>query len=251
MLGLEADRNLPIVLLIDDDMVSREVIATMLTMTGYTVHTAENGADSVAMLDDGTCTPDVILMDTQMPGLSGIALVRELRVRSKAVLYAVSASPPPDEILKGTDGFLLKPFGPEELQRALQKRATKPEPSPLADAPVLNTVTLGQLRSVMPESALREVFAAVTSDLENRHTLLETAINKRDSAEVKRLGHAIKGGCSMAGAQQASKLGQLLETRGDDLEYSRSLLPHLRVATENLKRMLEAEFSPKETDSAV
>jgi CheY-like chemotaxis protein len=35
---------LPLVLLIDDDLVSREVTATVLTMNGYTVHTAEDGA---------------------------------------------------------------------------------------------------------------------------------------------------------------------------------------------------------------
>ena len=33
--------DLPVVLLIDDDLVSREVTATVLTMTGYTVHTAD------------------------------------------------------------------------------------------------------------------------------------------------------------------------------------------------------------------
>ena len=41
MLDLASHRDLPIVLLIDDDMVSREVTATLLTLSGYTVHTAE------------------------------------------------------------------------------------------------------------------------------------------------------------------------------------------------------------------
>jgi HPt (histidine-containing phosphotransfer) domain-containing protein len=98
----------------------------------------------------------------------------------------------------------------------------------------------------MSEVAVREIFAAVVADLDKRYTLLETAIRKGDSAEVRRIGHAIKGGCSMAGAAQAAKVGQLLESRGDDLEYSRSLLMHLRDATLNLKRMLEAELSPRE-----
>lgn len=246
MLGMGTQKDLPTVLLIDDDMVSREVMATMLTMGGFTTHTAESGSDSLAILDDGACTPGVILMDTQMPGLSGSDLVRELRVRTKAVLYAISASNAPADILEGTDGFLMKPFGAEELQNALEKRHKEPERSPLSEAPVINTATLGQLRSVMPESGVREIFAAVTSDLEKRLTLIETAIARGDSAEVKRLGHAIKGGCSMAGAMQAARVGQLLENRGDDLEYSRSLLPHLRAASENLKRILEAELSPRE-----
>jgi CheY-like chemotaxis protein len=88
MLGTAADRMLPTVLLIDDDLVSREVIATVLTMSGYTVHTAENGPESLAMLDNATCAPEVILMDTQMPGLSGSAVIKELRARSKAFLYS-------------------------------------------------------------------------------------------------------------------------------------------------------------------
>lgn len=246
MLGLNQDRKLPTVLLIDDDMVSREVMATVLTLGGFSVHTAESGADSLALLDDGVCSPGVILMDAQMPGLSGSNLIRELRVRSNAILYAISASDAPADVLESSDGFLLKPFGPEQLQRVLERRSQQPEPSPLIDAPVINTTTLGQLRGVMSESGVREIFTAVVTDLDKRHDLLEAAIKRGDSVEVKRLGHSIKGGCSMAGAAQAAKLGQLLETRGDDLEYSLSLLPHLRDATENLKRMLESELSPKE-----
>jgi CheY-like chemotaxis protein len=246
MLGLSSDRKLPTVLLIDDDMVSREVMATMLTLGGFTIHTAESGDDALTVLDDEVCTPGVILMDTQMPGLSGGTLIRELRVRSNAILYAISASEPSAEVLHETDGFLMKPFSHEELKAALEQRAKQPEPSPLTDAPVINMTTLGQLRQVMSEAAVREIYAALVADLDKRHVLLSIAIDKADSVEVKRLGHAIKGGCNMAGAIQAARIGHLLESRGDDLEYSHSLLPHLRDATGNLKRMLEAELSPKE-----
>ncbi len=245
MLGLNADRRLPTVLLIDDDMVSREVMATMLTLGGYTVHTAESGDDSLAMLDGGTCAPEVILMDTQMPGLSGSALIGQLRARSKAVLYAMSGSSAPEEVVSGADGFLMKPFGPDALQRAMQGLATEPEPSPLIDVPVISPKTLAQLRSIMPETGVLEIFAAVAADLKTRQALLETAILRGDSAEVRRIGHAIKGGCSMAGALQAARVGELLETRGDDLEYSRSVLTHLRAATANLRRMLDADLSPR------
>ena len=75
MLGIGAGRDLPTVLIIDDDMVSREVMATVLTMTGYTIHTATHGEDAIALLDGGTCSPEVILMDAQMPGLKGASLV--------------------------------------------------------------------------------------------------------------------------------------------------------------------------------
>jgi CheY-like chemotaxis protein/HPt (histidine-containing phosphotransfer) domain-containing protein len=245
MLGTAADRRLPTVLLIDDDLISREVIATVLTMSGYTVQTAENGPDSLAILDDGTFAPQVILMDTQMPGLSGSALIDQLRTRTKAPLYAISGSEPPPDVIKAADGFLLKPFGPDILERTLQRHITHPEPTPIADSPVVNETTLAQLRGVMPEKGVREIFTAIAADLEKRHDLLVAAIERGDSAEIKRIGHAIKGGSGMAGAMQVMKLGQLLEARGDDLEYSRSLLADLQTATRNLRRMLDAELSPR------
>ena len=70
-------------LLIDDDLVSREVMATVLTMSGYAVHTAEDGAASIALLETKEFTPDAILMDAQMPGLSGAKLINALRARSR------------------------------------------------------------------------------------------------------------------------------------------------------------------------
>src|SRR5580658_4050465 len=105
---------LPLVLLIDDDLVSREVTATVLTMNGYTVHTAEDGAAALALItvaDDGSQTigseplkPDVILMDSQMPGLSGTQLIDELRARSQARIYVVSGSNPPTELTAAANG---------------------------------------------------------------------------------------------------------------------------------------------------
>jgi CheY-like chemotaxis protein len=68
MLDFGPPKDLPTVLLIDDDLVSREVMATVLTMSGYTVHTAANGAASLQLLAGGECVPGVILMDAQMPG---------------------------------------------------------------------------------------------------------------------------------------------------------------------------------------
>jgi CheY-like chemotaxis protein/HPt (histidine-containing phosphotransfer) domain-containing protein len=244
MFGKASDRKLPVILVIDDDLVSREVIATVLTMSDYTVHTAESGANALNLLDDGTCRPGVILMDFQMPGLSGSELIEQLRARSKAFLYAISGSGAPAEVIEGADGFLMKPFTPESLLRTLQQHNTQPEPSPVTDEPVVSATTLAQLRSVMAESKVREIFAAIVSDLEKRHALLAAAIERGESVEVRRLGHSIKGGCAMAGALQAGRVGELLESRGDDLEYSRTVLVDLQAATLNLKRMLDAELSP-------
>ncbi len=58
MLKFGTSQGLPKVLLIDDDMVSREVMATMLTMSGYTLQSAVGGQAALALLTNGEFVPD-------------------------------------------------------------------------------------------------------------------------------------------------------------------------------------------------
>jgi CheY-like chemotaxis protein/HPt (histidine-containing phosphotransfer) domain-containing protein len=243
MFAIAPGHRLPTVLLVDDDMVSREVMATVLSLSGYTVHTAAEGSEAISLLDAKTCEPEVILMDTQMPGLSGCDLIRELRARTQAVIYAISGSHAPSNIVKDADGFLMKPIGPEALQKVLREHTVHEVEASIADVPIVKEETLQQLRAIMPDKAVREIFDAVISDIKHRELALSEAIARGNGAEVRRIGHALKGGCGMAGAMQAARLGELLETRGDDLEYSQSILPELRNAAATLKSMLDAKFS--------
>ena len=244
MLGIGLNRNLPAVLLIDDDMISREVIATLLTLNGYTLHTAEDGAKAIELLGSATCAPQVILTDVQMQGLSGVDLVKELRSRSKALIYIISGSDPPQELKNAADGFLLKPFGPEALQKLLDGGTRMPIETEMAfKEPVISAETLAQFRQLMPEATVRDVYTTVLTDLEKRLEALEKAIAAGDAAEVRKIGHTIKGGCGMAGAKQAARLGALLEAESDQLSNSDSIRLELHIAAENLKRMLKVEFS--------
>jgi CheY-like chemotaxis protein len=258
MFSLAAQKELPVVLLIDDDLVSREVTATVLTMDGYTVHTADTGTAALKMLAKGAVEPGVVLMDAQMPGLSGAKLIGKIRAHSNAPIYAVSGSQPPNEIASAADGFLLKPFTAEALGKLLnhQKlgdhklngRKTDTALSLLdPNDPVVSTEILTQFRTMMPESAVRQIYTAVVSDLSGRIEALGAAIAKGDAAEVRRIGHAIKGGCGMAGAMQAAHLGALLEAspldpKDNQLDNSAALLRDLRDAALGLKRMLDAEL---------
>ena len=81
MLDFGAQRDLATVLLIDDDMISREVLATLLTLSGYTIHTAADGADALEMLTAGRFEPDVVLIDAQMPWKSFSMRTRPRRLR--------------------------------------------------------------------------------------------------------------------------------------------------------------------------
>lgn len=241
-------RELPVVLLIDDDLVSREVTATLLTLGGYTVHTAENGSTALTMLSAELCRPGVILMDAQMPGVSGLDLVCELRSSSQnAKVYVISGSGPSAELVAAADGLLLKPFDSDALRKLLEG-GSQPVRSYLdANDPVVSTQVLAQLRQMMPEAAVREIYTAAVADLIRRIEALSTAISRRDCDEIRRIGHAIKGGCGMAGAMQVARLGALLESSSscsedNHLDNSRALLRDLRAAVLALQRMLDSEL---------
>lgn len=243
MLGIGVKHELPTILVIDDDLVSREVMATVLTMSGFMVHTASDATDALGTLDSGTWKPEIILMDSQMPGLSGVELVEQIRLRSTGSLYAISASPISDQLTAVVDGYLAKPFEVKALQALLAKRA---QPSTVfeiaANVPVVNPETLAQLRGMMSPAAVREIYTAMLADLDKRIAGLHTAIANRDTREIRRIGHSIKGGCGMAGALEVARLGAMLEVESNQLDNSQAVLKELTIAVSNLQRMLEAEF---------
>lgn len=243
----------PLVLLIDDDLVSREVTSTLLTMLGYAAHTAQDGASALALLTAGQSQPEplaphAVLMDVQMPGLSGSALIAALRKHTTARIFVMSGSNPPPEVAAAADGFLLKPFSAETLGKLLESSQPGSAPSLLdANDPVISAEILAQFRKLMPESAVRKVYEAVVVDLGKRIGAVADALAKGDIAEVRRIGHAIKGGCGMAGALEAARLGALIEvwdyrTGDNQLDNREALLRDLRAAALRLKNMLDVEM---------
>jgi CheY-like chemotaxis protein len=247
--NLASNSELREVLLIDDDLVSREVTATLLTLSGHSVETAEDGEACMKLLAERSFCPDVILMDAQMPGISGVQLVAELRAHTRARIYAISASELPRDMAAVVDGFLLKPFDPEALRELFEDSKQPPAATaPAPEEPIVSPETLAQFRRMMPETAVRQIYRAMITDLERRIEELGAAIGRNDEAEIRRIGHAIKGGCGMAGAVQAARLGALLESGSGGGESYRldnkgAVLRDLRAATRALERMLEAKLS--------
>ena len=252
MFGLTMRRDEVAVLLIDDDLVSREVTATLLTLNGYSVHTADSGPAALEILATASPAPDIILMDAQMPGLSGAALINQMRGQSKARILAISGSALPPEVIEATDGFLIKPFEVEAMRRVLDRGVNPIAASATLsmlepDAPVINLAVLAQLRALMPEPAVRQIYRAMVSDLDQRAMALQAALARGDISEAARIGHAIKGGCAMAGASQAARLGALIEKsartgNSNQLDNGAVLVGDLRAAARALESMLDPEL---------
>ena len=241
----------PSVLLIDDDAISREVLSMLLEMHGYQVICAEDGAQALTAIDAAVDAdqPQVILMDTQMPGLSGLDLIAALRSKTQARIVAISGSDPGDAIREAADGFLLKPIQPEDLDTLLagdSAQATQSDSSGIsvsasADHEAIDPVVLGKLKAMMPPAAVREIYAAVAADLGPRLDSLEAAMHAKDAPSVARIAHAVKGGCSMVGLTAATDAAARLESSNLIETWPAELL-ELRGALSALRSILGDEF---------
>jgi len=120
------------VLIADDSVLIRRMIAEVLTQAGWeVVGEASNGAEAVAQYRE--LNPDVVTLDIVMPGTDGIyALDGILAINPNAKVIVVSALNQTklisDAIRKGAQDFIAKPFLPEQLVETVSNC--------LCDAPV-------------------------------------------------------------------------------------------------------------------
>lgn len=115
------------VLIADDDRDTVEMLAVVLREEGHVVYTAFNGADVLPAIQ--AFRPDVIVLDVNLPKVSGYALAQATRYSftdvRKPLIIAISGvwTQTPDRIVGrqvGFDHYLVKPADPAELLRLLE-----------------------------------------------------------------------------------------------------------------------------------
>lgn len=239
------------ILIIDDDAISREVMQMTLEMHGYSVETSEDGKAALQLLADNP-EPATILMDTQMPGLSGVELIAALRNACRARIVAISASEPGEAVRNAADGFLLKPVQVESLAKMLASPAAQgireesaagqaAVADDAASAQVIDPIVFGKLKAMMPPASLREVYAATASDMKTRLASLQAAMDAANVPEVSRIAHSIKGACAMVGLTGARETAARLEISNLPVTWPGELA-QLHIALRGLEGMLADDF---------
>lgn len=246
-------------LLIEDDELSRELLALQVAAHGYQVATADSGEAALGLLQQTQQgLPDAVLADLQMPGTSGLELAGLLRAASNSsgtILLAMSASRPQQDIRGAYDGFLLKPFTMEQLAQALEQPAealtsssaaapgAPQDPWPAsaeAAGPGLDPAVYQQLSGSIPAAQLRQLYALCISDAETRIGRMQLAATDDDDATYRLQAHAIKGGCGMVGAVELQRLAAAAETRGIAPANHLVSLDEMLAACKRLRRILIA-----------
>ena len=118
------------ILYVEDNEANRKIVRQLLKQTSYTLIEAYDGEDGVARALE--TRPDLILMDVQLPRISGLEATRRLRAEAATAdtpiiaitSFALSGD---DHKAKeaGATAYLAKPFSPRELLALI--RSTVPE----------------------------------------------------------------------------------------------------------------------------
>lgn len=120
------------VMVVDDDDLFRDMLADTLSAHGYTPYAVQNGAQALVELEQGPV--DVVISDIRMPGMDGIALLKEIKEKHPDLpVILITAFLGESESDQGAstaeaDGFLSKPFETEQII-ALLRSLSSPDSS--------------------------------------------------------------------------------------------------------------------------
>jgi two-component system OmpR family response regulator len=118
------------ILIVDNDAPLRDVVHVALTLAGFSVSEAADGASALAAVDRSHV--DLVVLDVAMPVMDGLSCCRALRARPDGGPSIIFLTARDDEIDRingldlGADDYVTKPFSPRELVsrvRAVLRRA--------------------------------------------------------------------------------------------------------------------------------
>jgi signal transduction histidine kinase/DNA-binding NarL/FixJ family response regulator len=235
--GVPESRRTLRVLLAEDNVVNQKLAVRLLEKEGHSVVVVGNGQEAVAALDRGDF--DAVLMDVQMPEMSGLEATATIREKEKEtgrhqLIIALTAHAMKGDrercLEAGMDHYLAKPIQSNELFAALNGAtgirkipAAQKRPVSIFDSEVALNRT-GQDPELLAE--LIEIFLA---DCPWRMAEIREAVALSDAQNLERAAHKLKGAAAVFDARGVVEAAEQLEILGrqSNLGAAKDLLSHL------------------------
>ena len=200
------------ILIVDDEPQIRRVLRTTLISHGYTAIEARTGDEALDVLRNEHA--DLVLLDVNMPGRSGLETCREIRASSDVPIIMLTVRNTESDKVQaldaGADDYVVKPFGAEELMARIRAALRRGAPS---------------------DSPPAFVSADLKIDFEKRTVLVKGKPVRLTPKEFELLRHLV--------ANQGKTVGhrRLLQAvwgpdYGDETEYLRVFINQLRKKIE-------------------
>ncbi|HGO5856151.1 TPA: two-component system response regulator ArcA [Mannheimia haemolytica] len=209
--------KIPQILIVEDELVTRNMLKSIFEGEGYQVFQASNGEEMHSVLS--TNEINLVLMDINLPGKNGLILAREIRENMKLpLMFLTGRDNEIDKILGleiGADDYITKPFNPRELTIRARN--------------LLQRTMIDKENGVVKEQSEIESYRFNGWILDiNSHSLIspEGEVNKLPRSEFRALLHF----CQHPGK---------IQTREDLLKKmtGRELKPHDRTVDVTIRRI--------------
>ena len=219
-----AARQFRTALVVDDQEYNRIVLADLLQSLDFSVHTAGEGPAALELA--GRQAFDVISLDFNLPGLSGIDVARSIRAlpnaSAHAFILATTAFTTAEKRARclnaGMDAFLAKPVTKEKLRKALAAFTPATSSKPAASAPTGALAApadpLGNLRLLAGKKnvPLAEELALYFSELAMELEQLNTALQTENAIGAGHYAHLLCGRCGFIYERELEQTLRKIET---------------------------------------
>jgi PAS domain S-box-containing protein len=234
------------VLLAEDNIVNQRLAVRLLEKHGHSVVVANNGREVVEALQR---TPfDLVLMDLEMPEMSGFEATACIRRREEGTgrhvpILALTAHAMKGDrercLQAGMDGYVAKPIQARELYREIA------ELLPDAQAEEDGTRVLDRAAALEhvggDAELLRELTAVFLQDCPRMTEELREAVRSGDAATLKRAAHSIKGAVGILGGKATFEAALRLENLARQGDWSQ-VEPAWQALSRALERFQKAVF---------
>jgi two-component system phosphate regulon response regulator PhoB len=140
-------RNMPAVLVVEDEPAIAELIAVNLRHNGFRTTWAMDSASAQREIDSGV--PDLILLDWMLPGDSGLVLAKRWRAHPRTkdvpIIMLTARGDESDRVAgldAGADDYIAKPFSTKELLARVRAVLRRRAPEPVGEALMVASLTL-------------------------------------------------------------------------------------------------------------
>jgi PAS domain S-box-containing protein len=233
------------VLVAEDNPVNRKLVTKLLQKRGHTVKGVETGRAAVKAVASGKDGAfDAILMDLQMPEMSGLEATHAIRAFEKTrggrvpivALTAHAMSGDRERCLAaGMDGYLSKPIDVDELIATVEAFSEGAAPAEQNERAEETSHAIFDERVALTHTGgdrnlLRDVIALFRSDSPSSLRRVERAVRGRDTEALRAAAHALRGSIAIVGSKAGRELAAELEQMGHDgqLDGAQSALEKLR-----------------------
>jgi PAS domain S-box-containing protein len=213
------------ILVAEDNLVNRKLVTRLLQKRGHHVDAVENGRAAVAAVAAAPAPFHVLLMDLQMPEMSGFEATHAIRERERdsgvhLPIVALTAHAMAGDrercLAAGMDGYLSKPIDVNELIATVERFGRGhandvPPETPLTDAAVVFDEEAALAYAGGDRRLLKQVVDLFRSDSPLSFRKIDRALRSRDSEGLRMAAHSLKGAIATVGSPAGKKAAADLE----------------------------------------